>query len=310
MAKAPFSKKDATAVISAVTSMLAEQTLAKADPGQEAPGEDSPGGSSASPPPPESSSPPPGGDSPPSDGPPSDGPPPGGDAPPDASADGGSPDDPEAMKAEFAGWSPEQRMSVLQALFEVCEASGDLGQPDGGGADAGPPASPPADAGPPAGDASAGPPASPPADASPPGPPTQKKEFPASPGNGGKMSKSEPDPRDAQIADLNAKIAELTAKVGDFAKSEEAFTAAAETLAKHVTREGARRKAVTSVSQLSKSEPLKKSAEDVAKMPRAEVVAALKPLIKDLKKSDRDAVLAFSVNPGADVKTVAHLLIQ
>jgi len=298
--KKPFiTQQAADDIISSVTEMLKSEVL-KADPGQEAPGEKTPEGSSSAPPAPEGSSPP------------SDSPPSGDDgagAPPDPS----QPDQasPEALQAEFEAMDPEEFEMWASVVDAVRASRASAGAPDdGSGA--------PPDAPPPADDASAGGP-----------PPAMKREMPANPGNGG-MTKSEAAALQQQVESLskavallpelkalvatrNSEVAALTEKLN---KAESEFGRATDAMTAAVTREQVRGKAVTSTRTIGKpGENLVKTESDKPDphaMSRDQVLAHLAPLAKSEKtpKKDREAILAYTVNPAADVASVARLIVS
>jgi hypothetical protein len=290
-----ITKKEADAVIAQVQALVGG-ALAKADPGQETSAEPTPEGSSTSPPPDQSSPAPDAGSDPGAGGPPS----------PDAPAD--AQPSPEQLMQEIEAMPPEDFEMWSQA-FDAVKAKRDASAGPGPGADAGGGAPPLSDTPPPPMDASAG------------LPPEATKAEMKNPANGG-MSKSEGDAIRKGFEDLKRilaardnEIATLTTKVETMSKTEERFGEAARAMAEHVEKVGLRRKAVTGATVAGKpGEAVAKSEgkADISKLTRPEIKARLGAKLRTgaLKKSDRDAVVAFDRNPSADPSTVAHLLIE
>ena len=272
--------------------------MAKASPGEEAPGETTPAGSST-----EGSAPEASPEGSPSEGPEGSA----GDAASEASAPEGSEQTqnpatdesagPEALTAEYAKLPIEElKMHVMaahQALMQAIGGDGggqdpSMGQPDG------------APAGGPAPEAT--PPAGPPPEATPEQPPMGKKEFKANESNGGKIMKSQIELRletlEKSLADKDATIADLETKFGK----------AAEGLQKLIEKSNnvALRKSISGISFDKK--PGEVGKEEVV-LSKSEAIAKCNALStkSDLKKSDRDAIMAFVIG-SAPQSTISHLL--
>jgi hypothetical protein len=257
------------------------ENLKKAHPGEESSAElpsdesatsDSDG--SASPPAEESSSPP--ADASPAAAPAADESAPPADAPPaDASAEPATDPgviDPAAIEAELSAMPPEHVKALYLAAKKVIFAS------MGAGAD-GPAPSPDASAPPP-------PAAAPPAPAPDASPALKSEKNPA---NGGKVvvAKSE---QDMEIEALRKKVTEF-----------EGIASGLMTVVEKVISVPPR-KAVTGVSQLSKS------AEDVSTLSKSEINERLGRAARTkLSKSDRELINQYSVG-AIDVSKVKHLL--
>jgi len=265
-----------------------EKPLAKADPGEEAPGESTPAGSSA-----EGSAPPEAPGSDPSEGP--EGSP--GDAAPEAPQGEGQEGDPaadesagpEALVAEYAKLPIEElKMHVMAAHQALMQSMPDQGQPDAGA---------------PAPDAGQGAPGMAPEGTPPAGteqPPMGKKEIKASPGNGGKIMKSETDTR---LAALEKALAEKDTTIEALKRSmDEAVTGLTNFVAKSGTV--AMRKSIAGISVVGKPG----TEQETTQLSKSEAIAKCNALdVKSLKKSDREAVMSFVIG-SAPQSTISHLL--
>jgi hypothetical protein len=279
---------------------LEGQPLVKADPGQEAPAEKVPSGSSSegSEPsaPAEESSAPPASDSGSESAPPSDAAPaPEGAPAPDAS---GAPAEEtggtvEQLQAEYAALPvEEQKMHLLAlkaALMSTLASQG--GEGDAGMADAGSPAP----EGAPAPDASAAPAAPMPA------PAPEQTEAPP-------MAKSEPDV---------ALVLELATLKKSLAEKEEALAGMGQLTAafkNFLEKNNGRRLSVASASVLTKTgtELAKTESEiDVSSLTSDQITKKLTEVVasKSLTKTDKDLVLKYVAGRDKkDVGTIAHLL--
>lgn len=206
----------------------------------------------------------------------------------------------EALQAEYAKLDPEAQkmhyLAVKAALLATMGAAGGAG-----------PAGPEASAGaPPMGAPPAGPEAS--AGAPPMGPPPPEasapmqmgemkaKQLAASPGNGGKLGKSE---EQVKIEALTKQVEEQNTALAGLAKAFDKLTTP-------------QRKAVTGISQLRY---LQKSAEEpakpVAQLTKKEVDEKLKDKIREgkLSKSDKDLVAKYTVG-AVDISKIEHLLVN
>lgn len=276
---------------------LEGQPLAKADPGQEAPAEKEPSGSSStgsdsSAPAEESSSPsePPASDSGSDSAPPSDAAP-ASDGTPAPDASGAPAEDTggtvEQLQAEYAALPvEEQKMHLLAlkaALMSTLASQG--GEGDAGMTDAGSPAP----------DASAAPPA--------PAPTPAPEQTDAPP-----MAKSEPDA---------ALVLELETLKKSLAEKDEALAGMGQLTAAMKTfleRNNGRRLSVANVSALTKTgtELAKTESEiDLSSLTSDQINKKLTEVVasKSLSKSDKDLVLKYVAGRDKkDVSTIAHLL--
>lgn len=311
-----LSKAQLSKVLESVTDDLAaiikhEETedtaLSKADPGEEAPGEKTPEGSSSeespeggdegAPPAPEASAEGEGGGEPDGD----EGGAPAPEAAPEASADPAadtSPMSPEALEAEYAQLSPEEmKMHLLALQSAFMKVAG-----GGAGPDASAPAAPgPEASAPPAAPAPAGP------------PPAMGKGELKSAGNGGKvsagkMSKSEDGDVLVKMEQLSSKVEELSKALSEkdatIAKMEESFGSLAEGFKNIILKQGAMRKSVTGVSFVGKPGDTAPAAGsvDISTMSKAEINEKLNAVIRSsatkLSKSDRETIQKFVAGNG------------
>jgi hypothetical protein len=237
----------------------------------------------------------------------------------DPAAEGGDSDyvtDPQALQAEYAKLPPE----VLKVHYLACKAAmwAVTGGDDGTGAapDAGtPPAAPAPDAAagapapgldaaavpppapaPDAGASAGAPPSPPPAVASPSTdqpPPALKSEVGASnaKANGGQITKSQ---RETELEQQLAKTTQLTQGLAELTRR---------------LIETPRRKAITGLSELTKTEPAVGGKVDHTTLSRKEIMVRLseKACDESLKKSDRELINRFCVG-SIDVSGIAHLL--
>lgn len=213
-------------------------------------------------------------------------PPPG----PEGSAPAGDPaaeqgaTDPAALEAEYSQLPPEELkvhyMAVKSALFKLMGAGPDAGAGPEGSA---PPA--PAPAGPPPGGPAPAPAMK--------GEMSAGKQVSPSPGNGGKLGKSET-ARDEALEQLKAELK----------KNEEHINLLATALDKALTTP--LRKAVTTVAHVPKGEEDKSTALSLSK---SEIAEKLSEKARDpkLAKSDRDLINKFYVG-AVDVVKLQHLL--
>lgn len=219
-------------------------------------------------------------------------------APPEAS--GGLPADPAALQQMVAQLPPEQQealyLAVKQVLFArqgagpEASAGGPPGAPPAGPPMGGPPGAPPMGAGP---EASAGgpPPPGPEASGGLP-PPALKSEFKASPGNGGKVAKSERETKlEAQVKAMDEKMKTL----------EKGFTLALERLTGQPMR-----KAVTGVGHIAKSEtaPAEKT------LTKSEIDSALRKHVRNEKttRETRARINKFYDTGSVNVDLIKDLL--
>lgn len=283
---------------------LEGQPLKKADPGQEAPAEKEPSGSSSegSEPsaPAEESSAPPASDSGSDTAPPSEeAPAPDGAPAPDAS---GAPAEEtggtvEQLQAEYAALPvEEQKMHLLAlkaALMSTLASQG--GEGDAGMADAGSPAPEGAPEGAPAPDASAAPAA--------PAPAPAPEETQAPP-----MAKSEPDVALVlELATLKKSLAEKEETLAGMGQLTAAFK-------NFLEKNNGRRLSVANASVLTKTgtELAKTESEiDVSSLTSDQITKKLTEVVasKSLTKTDKDLVLKYVAGRDKkDVGTIAHLL--
>lgn len=284
------------------------EALAKADPGKETPAEKKPSGDSAEgsapekkeeskEPPKEESKEAPEASASASDEGPSDeaAPPAEGEAPPEAPAEGAeqAPADPaaamgevsvESLQAEYEGMPLDQQKMHLLAL-KAAMMKAMMTQ------EMAPPAAP-AQAAP-----AAAPPVAPPA--APPVAPPQENIPPP-------VQKTESDPAViAKLETLEKSVESLQKSVKEKEEIISNFNKAVEGLKGVIVSQ---RKAVTSVSSLAKSEP--NTGIDLSKFTKEQVTRKLSEvaLAGNLKKSDRDLIVSFTVGTEKDVNKVAHLL--
>ena len=279
-----------------------EKTLAKASPGEEAPGEETPAGSST-----EGSAPEAAPEGSPEGAAPDAGPPEGSPAEEaqetpgqEASEQNPATDEsagPEALVAEYGKLPIEElKMHVMAAHAALMQAIGG-GQPGQEGAPEGQPEMPPE---------GQAPESTPPAGTE---PPMGKGEVKASPGNGGQvksggsMCKSETDTRleklEKSLKEKDKTIEKLQAQMG------EAVTG----LTKLVNKSGnvALRKSIAGISFDGKPGTTEGKSDVV--LSKSEALAKCTELStsKDLKKSDREAILSFVLG-NAPQSTISHLL--
>lgn len=253
-------------------------------------------------------------------------------SPDGAPADGASPDgdpaagggdgdfvtDPQALQAEYAKLPPE----VLKAHYLACKAAmwAVTGGDDGAGAapDAGTPPAPAPDAAAgapaPGADAAAVPPPAPPAPAPdagasagapPPAPPVATSPSPDQPPPALKSEvNANAKANGGQITTKSERELELEAQLAKTEQLTQAVVALTTRLA-----QTPRRKAVTSLSELNKTEPAQGSKVDPSTLSRKEIVARLSEKACDvnLKKSDRELINRYCVG-SIDVSRIAHLL--
>ncbi len=336
---APLSKRELATVIENATAAFAKvlnletepsgAPLAKADPGQEAPAEKKPEGSSAEPPQPEASASAPATDGSPVTGAPPTPPAMGGSAdgaspPADAGAPGGEVTV-EQIKTEADQMDVEELKKYFLAFkAALMEKMGGAGEPPGSPDPSAAGAPPPAAGGPPP--AAASPPPSPAASPSPDEtvPPMGKGEFDDKSGKvtEGSMSKSEKDEIFARLgkAEQDAKAAktendrlqkaladketEFDAKVAQVAKGIEGLAKKA-----GLRKSVATAAAAAIVPKPGSEAPLAKTETDVSRMSRADIVGKLNEVTRNpkLTKSDRSDINQF-VAGNAPVEKVVRFL--
>jgi uncharacterized coiled-coil protein SlyX len=272
-----------------IAELLKSEDLSKADPGEQAPAEETPEGSSAEPqaPGPEASA------SPEDDGQI----PPGSPEGPEASPEGqDAPQDPsteqqvtpEVLQAEYAKLDVEElKMHFLAAKAALAQALGGQDPEQGQAPAPGPEASAPA----PGPEASAGPPQG--------DPMMGKKEF-GGEGNGGKISKAESIERD-----LKELKKSLTDKDLTIATMEEQLGKLVEGFQKILTQP--MRKAVTSVQSMQFVGKPGSETNPIQGLSKAEIIQKLNEATRSdtLTKSDRDLINKFVVSGNVPVEAVA-----
>lgn len=283
------------------------EALAKADPGKETPAEKKPSGDSAEgsapekkeeskePPKEEKEEAPEASASASDEGSDEAAPPAEGEAPPEVPAEGAeqAPADPaaamgevsaESLQAEYEGMPLDQQKMHLLAL-KAAMMKAMMTQ------EMAPPAAPAQTA------PAATPPVAPPAAA--PVAPPQENVPPL-------VQKTESDPAViAKLETLEKSVESLQKSVKEKEEIISNFNKAVEGLKGVIVSQ---RKAVTSVSSLAKSEPA--SGIDLSKITKEQVTRKLSEvaLAGNLKKSDRDLIVSFTVGTEKDVNKVAHLL--
>ena len=267
--------------------------MAKADPGEESPGEKTPAGSSAAEPKKEESTPAPEAPAEP-DG---DEAPPAKEQAPDAATEQGVPE--QTLESQYSALPVEE----LKLHFVACKTALMAAL----GAAGGPPA--PDASTPPAPPASVPPPAPAPEAASPaPQPGFGKKEFPAAEGSGGemKLGKSEADIKfESRLETLEKALKEKDEYIKDV---ESKFSAAAEGLTKLINSQPMR-KSIAGVSFVAREDSGTTSGPQAPTLTKAEAVARCNEISSrpDLKKSDRDLLNKF-VTGNIAQDQIAHLL--
>ena len=185
---------------------------------------------------------------------------------PPAGAEGGIPDDPAALMDMFSQLPPQKIKAIYMAAKQALISIQ-------GGQAGGPPSSagaPPAPAGPPPG-----------------APPAMKAEMKSSPGNGGKVLKNENEEINKILKNQNEKIELLTQVIQKMAGTPV-------------------RKAVTSVTQLNKSE----TTSTEVTMSKSEISSKLSEVIKsgNLNKSEREKIRKYYDNGCKDVSLIASFM--
>ena len=290
-----------------VENLLKTERLSKADEGAEAPAETVPEGSSAAPPAPEGNTE---GDAGPAEEP---APEVSAHAEPDGDEGGDPAADqeatPEVLEAEYSKLDVEElKMHFLAAKSVLMTklGGGAEGAPEGApeGSPEGAPEAPP--------EASAGPPA------------MGKKEMAPSPGNGGKIAKSE---RDVDIAAIVARLQKAEEGLADIPKLQKSIAEKDEIIAKmeenlgkvasgfqRILKGTPMRKSAASISVVSKpgTSALEKTTEkqlDLAAMSKSEVIAKLNDVAtqKHLEKKDQAAIANYCLGK-VGVDSVAHII--
>jgi hypothetical protein len=263
--------------------------MAKADPGEESPGEKTPPGSSAEEPKKEESSPAPEAHKEP-DG---DEAPPAAEQTPDEATEQGVPE--QTLEAQYSALPVEElKLHFVACKTALMAALGAAGGPPADGATPPPPAPPT-----PAPEATASPA---------PQPGFGKKEFPAAEGSGGemKLGKSEADIKlESRLETLEKALKEKDDYIKDV---ESKFSAAAEGLTKLINSQPMR-KSIAGVSFVAREDGVTTGGTQTPTLTKAEAIAKCNEISArpDLKKSDRELLNKF-VTGNCAQDQIAHLL--